>query len=35
VKKVLRYVVSMTRVKRISVSYGVRDSSLLVVLRWE
>jgi hypothetical protein len=35
ISEVFRYVVSMTRVKHVSVSYGVRDASLMVVLRWE
>jgi hypothetical protein len=35
ISEVFRYVLGMTRVKRVSVSYGVRDAALVVVLRWE
>jgi hypothetical protein len=35
ISEVFRYVLSMTRVKRVSVAYGVRATSLVVVLRWE
>ena len=35
IAEVSRYVVSLTRVSHVSVSYGVRGSSLMVTLRWE
>jgi hypothetical protein len=35
ISEVFRYVLSMTRIKRVSVAYGGRASSLEVVLRWE
>jgi hypothetical protein len=35
ISEVFRYVLSMTRVQRVSVAYGVRESSLVSVLRWE
>jgi hypothetical protein len=35
ISEVFRYALSMTRVHRVSVSYGVRDASLVVVLRWD
>jgi hypothetical protein len=35
ISEVFRYVVSMTRVTSVSASYGVRGSSLVVLLRWE
>ncbi len=33
--EVFRYVLSMTRVIRVSAAYGIRASSLEVVLRWD
>jgi hypothetical protein len=35
IAEVFRYVMSMTRVRKVSVAYGVRESSLVVTLRWE
>jgi hypothetical protein len=35
ISEVFRYVISMTRVQKVTVAYGVRDASLWVVLRWE
>jgi hypothetical protein len=35
ISEVFRYVLSITRVRRVSVAYGVRGSSLATVLRWE
>ncbi len=35
ISEVFRYVMSMTRVKKVSVSYGIRDAALVVGLRWE
>jgi hypothetical protein len=35
ISEVFRYIVSMTRVRKVSVAYGVRDSALVVTLRWE
>ena len=34
IAEVFRYVVSMTRVKQVSATHGLRLSSLVVVLRW-
>jgi hypothetical protein len=35
ISEVFRYVMSMTRVKRVTVAYGIRETSLVVTLRWE
>jgi hypothetical protein len=35
IAEVFRYVLSMTRVRRVTVSYGMLDASLVVTLRWE
>ncbi len=35
ISEVFRYVLSMTRVHRVSVSYGMRGAALVVVLRWD
>jgi hypothetical protein len=35
ISEVFRYVMSMTRVRKVSVAHGIRESSLLVTLRWE
>jgi hypothetical protein len=35
IAEVFRYVMSMTRVQKVGVAYGIRDASLVVTLRWE
>jgi hypothetical protein len=35
ISEVFRYVIGMTRVQKVSVAHGVRESSLVVTLRWE
>jgi hypothetical protein len=35
IAEVFRHVISKTRVQKVSVAYGVRESSLVVTLRWE
>jgi hypothetical protein len=35
IAEVFRYVLSMTRVNKVTVSYGMLDAALVVTLRWE